>query len=122
MRTEVIHKYYCEICGAEFDNKLLCEQHEDAEKLLLECRFWDDDRNRVDITDLDCSSNEVYYINIPSSRHADAVNYWLNDQGAYTIEYIQCGLYFYEEGMGWAHISVLRRALIQLEEMEREEN
>lgn len=122
MRTEVVYRYFCEICGAEFDSKVICEEHENAEKLLLECRFWDSDYNRLSITDLDCQSDEVWYMDIPSKQHADAVNYWFDNEGAQAVEYTQCGMYFYEDDMGWSHISVLRRILIQLEEMEREED
>ena len=102
MRTKVVTTYICEICGAEFDNEYICECHEENEKLLLECRFWDSDRNELKVNDWDYMPTDVFFFYAPTAKHFNAVNVWFEDQGFETVEDIKPedrhGLFFYENG------------------------
>lgn len=86
MRTKVETTYICEICGATFNSESMCRNHEENEKLLLECRFWDSDRNELKVKNWDYECPEdAYYLYAPTEAHLKAVNKWFGD---YSLEQI----------------------------------
>lgn len=117
MRIETVHTYYCEICGAAFNDEQECLRHEERENLLRECRFWDDDCREVNIDNLDCNSNDAWYIYAPTQAHVKAVNAWLYSQDAQTIEYDGSKFYFYDDCDTWVSLSNLKKRLEDMEEM-----
>lgn len=101
MRKKIETTYICEICGAEFNEEDMCRHHEEAEKLLLECRFWDSCRNELKVKNWDYMSNDVFYFYAPTKEHFTAVNRWFEDGGFETAEDIEPedrqGLFCYED-------------------------
>lgn len=102
MRTKVETTYICEICGAEFNDEEECLNHEIRERLLLECRFWNSDRDELKIEDWDCSSDAVFFFYAPTEEHFMVVNNWFEDGGFETAKNIEPedrqGLFLYENG------------------------
>lgn len=100
MRTKVTTTYICEICGAEFNDEYMCQHHENNEKLLRECRFWDSHKIEIKVGNWDYMFDGIFYFYAPTREHFVAVNEWFEDGGVETAEDVEPedrqGLFFYE--------------------------
>lgn len=117
MRIENNPRYFCEYCGEEFENEHLCVHHENLEKLLKECRFWDSDGNKIEGKNLLDSPADVWYTYIPTSTHRVAVNAWFSNH-----EYAEIDNELYLSGMfycdnDWISIVNLKNLLEKMERM-----
>lgn len=117
MRTRVETTYICEICGAEFDSESVCRHHEEDEKLLLECRFWDSSEEEVIVENSDYLSEEVWYMYIPTADHAAAVQRWFDSQGMQSFIYDGSTMYWYSDCGEWVSTKTLREFFEHMEQL-----
>lgn len=99
MKTHIEKTYICEYCGKEFEEDELeeCEEHEALEKLLHECRFWDDKREEIHGVNYETMADDVYYFYAPSIQHVEAVSDWFVSCGLDFTREIPCGgMYAYD--------------------------
>lgn len=121
MRTRIETTYICEICGAEFHNESACRHHEEDEKLLLECRFWNSSEEEVIIENSDCPSEEVWYMWIPTADHAAAVQRWFDSQDMQSFVYDGSAMYLYSDRGEWLSVKILRDFCTRMEKLIKEQ-